>query len=213
MDLVLSETFMNNKETILKYFSQMDIDMLEVVIDDSTIYYGVKQDVFLRKVNGVFEEFKKFGDSELEIHNGECGLKSCNFGNKGYCFMGNHSRRYINLIFLESGNEVTDIRTCSEFITDVPEVISMGGLSLIFGIDEKVEFYASHWYLTILEACNRALKELPLDDSLNLPKENYLLWLKKYKHIYEEMEMPFDYYKGFEEFKTRYYKIQTLASS
>ncbi len=202
---------MLKKDAIVKYFSQMDIEMLGMVIDDSSIYYGVKKDVFLRKVNGVFEEFKKFGDSELEIHKGECGLKSCNFGSKGYCFMGNHSRKYINLIFFGSETDVTDIYHCSEFITDAPGVKSMGGLSLIFGTDEKADYVPSKWYLSTLEICNRALEEVSIIDSANSTKEDYLPWLNKYEKMYDELSMPFDYYQGFQEFIKMYNKSSLLS--
>ncbi|MEI6816966.1 MAG: hypothetical protein WCL14_10180 [Bacteroidota bacterium] len=204
---------MNKKEAILKYFSAMDIEGLEMVLDDSCIYSGARKDVFLKKVGDVFERFRKGGDSELEIHKGKCGLKSCNMGSKGYCFMGNHSKQYINLIFFGGETDVTDIFQCSEFIIDVPEVVSMGGLSLIFGIDEKIGFVPSKWYLNTIDVCNRALEELLLIDSANQNKEAYIPWLKQYEKIYDELSMPFDYFQGFQEFIRRYCEIVNYTKS
>ncbi len=199
---------MNKKETILKYFCELDIDGLGMVLDDSRTFFGVRKDVFLKKLGGVFEKFREAGDTELLIYEGECGLKSCNFGSKGYCFMGNHSGRYINLIFFGSEDDVTDIYKCTEFITDAPGVMSMGGLSLSIGIDEKADFVPSKWYLNTLEVCNKAMEEFSIYDSTKSTKEDYLPWLKKYEEMYEELSIPFDYYQGFKKFILAYDKLK-----
>src|ERR1035437_5490041 len=106
---------MNPKEAILKYFCEMDIEMLEMVLDDGRTYDGARKDVFLKRLNELFNKFKKNNDKYLIPHNGK-SIGSCGHnGISGYAFVGNNSRNYLELIFEINGTDVIDIASCGYF--------------------------------------------------------------------------------------------------
>ena len=203
---------MTPKEAIIKYFCVMDIEMLEMILDDSYTYHEARKDVFLKKLNEVFDKFKKEGDTELLIHEGECNSKHCNLGKKGYCFVGNNSRQYICFFFEGDGTNVTNICRCCEFKTDVPEVVDYGGISFIIGEDEKADFVPSSWYIETIRKCEDAYNELLQDGIAYLSKEDYVDWLKRYESFHDKTATPFDYYQGFEKFNKLYSNIRVVAS-
>ena len=49
------------KEAFLKYLQRMDIEMLEIILDDSIIYFGASKKVFLEKLSYIFNQVKLGG--------------------------------------------------------------------------------------------------------------------------------------------------------
>lgn len=100
----------------VRYFIQsMDIDMLYTLLDDKITYQDFHRNEFLLKLERVMEDFKSNGDTFLNAVEGRCG--DCYKEKSGYLFIGNNSKRYMNLLFdLEKG-EITDLFECSNFIT------------------------------------------------------------------------------------------------
>ena len=107
---------MTKKEAIIHYFSKMDIDMLELLLDDKKTYQHSTKEIFLKKLNTeVFEEFKKNGDTQLEIHTGFCNQENCNKGYKGFLLASSVTNNYSAFIFEETKDEIKDICCCSGF--------------------------------------------------------------------------------------------------
>ncbi|MFM6935174.1 MAG: hypothetical protein ACKOXP_06995 [Flavobacteriales bacterium] len=100
----------------VRYFMQsMDIDMLYTLLDDQLTYQEFHRNEFLLKLERVMEDFKSNGDTFLNAIEGRCG--DCYKDKSGYLFVGNNSKRYMNLLFdLEKG-EIKDLFECSNFKT------------------------------------------------------------------------------------------------
>jgi hypothetical protein len=82
----------------------MDIAKLRLQLKDDYTYDETTKEIFLNKIESVFEAQKNLGDTELIIYKGACAGKKCdNCGKKGYRFIGNHSRSYIDLLFENEG--------------------------------------------------------------------------------------------------------------
>ena len=88
----------------------MDTEMLSLVLDEIRIYQEVNKDVFISKLEDVFNQFKAKGDTELIPSPGKCGSEDCtNQGCKGYSFFGNVSKEYISFIIDENDGAVANI--------------------------------------------------------------------------------------------------------
>ncbi len=92
----------SKKETILKSFSNMDIAMLEIILDDSRTYQDATKETFLQKLHEVFIKFKSNNDESLIPYSGKCVSGECNKGCKGYSFVGNNSSNHTDFIFEET---------------------------------------------------------------------------------------------------------------
>ena len=100
----------------VRYFIQsMDVDMLYNLLDDKITYQDFHRNEFLLKLERVMEDFKSNGDTFLNALEGRCG--DCYKEKSGYLFIGNNSKRYMNLLFDLDKGEITDLFECSNFIT------------------------------------------------------------------------------------------------
>jgi hypothetical protein len=182
---------MTSKEAILKYFCEMDIEMLEVVLDDGRTYMNARKDVFLGKVNEVFDKFKEGGDSELMIHKGECVHRECpNRGKKGYCFVGNVSGNYSNFIFDETVTEVNDIYVCNGFKIDDfykvgNEVIKLNSeITFMIWSNEQADAVVDEDELAFDEFCREAIAEILSGEITFITEKELFDWILKYADFY-----------------------------
>lgn len=101
-------------DVILNCFSEMDMEGLRLYLKKDYTYQEATPDVFLDKIESLFNEFKASGDTELLVYPGTCVEISCNpeLIRTGYRFVGNVTGDYMSLRFItdtEDGLTVTDI--------------------------------------------------------------------------------------------------------
>ena len=107
---------LRTKANAVRYFIQtMDIEMLYFILDDEIAYQDFSKNEFLLKLEHVFEDLKTHGDTFLNAIEGRCG--QCSKDKTGFLFVGNNSRRYMNLLFDQSNGEIKDLYECSSFRT------------------------------------------------------------------------------------------------
>jgi hypothetical protein len=107
---------LRTKANAVRYFIQtMDIEMLYFILDDEITYQDFSRNEFLLKLERAFEDFKTNGDTFLNAIEGRCG--QCSKDKTGFLFVGNNSRRYMNLLFDQSNGEIKDLYECSSFRT------------------------------------------------------------------------------------------------
>ena len=107
---------LRTKANAVRYFIQtMDIEMLYFILDDEITYQDFSKNEFLLKLEHVFEDLKTHGDTFLNAIEGRCG--QCSKDKTGFLFVGNNSRRYMNLLFDQSNGEIKDLYECSSFRT------------------------------------------------------------------------------------------------
>ena len=96
----------SKREILLKSFCEMNTDMLELLLEDSRPYNDVSKETILKKLDELFAEFKKAKDTELIAYPGKCASEDCtNKGCKGFSFVGNQSKKHIDLIVEEKEND------------------------------------------------------------------------------------------------------------
>lgn len=103
----------NHIVAIKHFIEQMDIEMIDSFLDADRRYDGMDKAFFIKQINHVFEVFKSEGDTYLISIEGRCN--KCNMAKTGYTFVGNNSKRFVNIIFYTEGEKLIDFGTCFDF--------------------------------------------------------------------------------------------------
>ena len=122
-------------DAVIHFITKMDADMVSTLLDDTYNFQDFPKTLFIRKLGDLFWEFSQLGDFQLIKERGEC--YGCSCGVKGYTFIGNKSRSYIDIVFIESENhEILDIYECGEFFNKTSRLKKKNRLYL----DKYVDF-------------------------------------------------------------------------
>jgi hypothetical protein len=182
-------------QTILNAFSSLDIESLRFHIKDYH-YQDTTKTVFLRALEKVFVNFKHAKDTALIIYEGKCSGKSCpNFGKRGYRFVGNYSKRYLDLIFETEGDDILDIYNCAKFKSNEKVNKHQFKLEVKIQEDEKLSFIKTMEYLAKLNAATIAWNEIVNTPPRFVNFEELCYWVDKHSVAYEMFEdkEPFDF--------------------
>ena len=131
----------------------MDIGKLRLYLKDEYTYSSTTKEIFLKEIEEVFEAHIYSGDTELLVYNGACASKTCgnNCGLKGYRFVGNISKNYMDLLFIMEGDDITDIFDCVQFKTEIE----------IEGLQIKADICYDLDYLSEKDSDSFPLDDLP----------------------------------------------------
>lgn len=131
----------SKKELIIKAFSEMNISLLEVTLDDDKYYHnGLDKKSFIDKISDVFDKFKQAKDTVLIPHKGKCNRGNCSAKEKctGFSFVGNVSNNGINLNFEEGEHTYINIRRCPDFKIDDERVKPISNLEIEYFDDLRL---------------------------------------------------------------------------
>ena len=190
------------KEAFLKYLQRMDIEMLEIILDDSIIYFGASKKVFLEKLSYIFNQVKLGGG-------------------KGYLRIKQHKKqtdtyylllqifRYANKFIIEEkeGNIIKIYGTKIKISKD--DIENLSPLEIFFGDDEKIEFKPSNEYVMKIYRCTNAYEELVNDKIQILTREDISQWLKKHTLLYEEVKEEYLLFK-YNDFRSLFFMFDYL---
>jgi hypothetical protein len=170
-------------KTILSYFQSMDIEKLRLYLKDEYTYQDTTKEIFLEKVQEVFESYRIAGDTELVFYPGKCGVENnlCdNCGKSGYRFVGNNSGDYIDFIFEIEGNDIKDIYDCSRFKTDVDVKNLNEQRDIYIKLEDKVTFVKSPEYWVKVNAALLAYSEIITIPARMLDFDELCYWVEKH---------------------------------
>jgi hypothetical protein len=106
-----------NSDAVFYFLERMDSNMLNLILDKNLPYQDYEKKMFVKKLSYAFDEFLSRGNSYLNRFEGKCTSNICTNANcKGFSFVGNSSKDYMDLILEIKNNKVTDIYECSKFI-------------------------------------------------------------------------------------------------
>ena len=190
------------KEAFLKYLQRMDIEMLEIILDDSIIYFGASKKVFLEKLSYIFNQVKLGGG-------------------KGYLRIKQHKKqtdtyylllqifRYANKFIIEEkeGNIIKIYGT--KIKTSKDDIENLSPLEIFFGDDEKIEFKPSNEYVMKIYRCTNAYEELVNDKIQILTREDISQWLMKHTLLYEEVKEEYLLFK-YNDFRSLFFMFDYL---
>ena len=110
------QTQITSAQLVLKCLQAMNTEALYFLLDIDRSYQDWQRNEFILKLERVMKKFEADGDTYLNAVQGACG-GSCSKGQNGYLFIGNNSKNYMNLLFVEDQLELTDLYECSLFRT------------------------------------------------------------------------------------------------
>ena len=103
-----------NAQLVRKCIQDMNIEALYYLLDAERTYQDWQRNEFILKLERIMQRFEADGDTCLNAVQGSCG-GSCSKGQNGYLFIGNNSKNYMNLLFVEEELQLTDLYECSLF--------------------------------------------------------------------------------------------------
>ena len=203
---------MNPTASILKYMSEMDIEMLSLILDENKTYQDATKDVFLKKLNGAFETFKNEKDQKLNYYPGVCNSNECNnTGCKGYTFVGDTSGASLDLIFDEKNGEVNDIYYCNSMSSDSPKLEEPKTVSLHFWADEQADFVPTPEYLYQVQLSDKASEEILTYSDSCISKETISYIVSKYESLYYSLPDVFSGIVRFDNFTDPFWSMKYLS--
>lgn len=106
-----------NAQLVCKCIQDMNTEALYYLLDAARSYQDWQRNEFILKLERIMQRFEADGDTYLNAVQGSCG-GSCVKGQNGYLFIGNNSKNYMNLLFVEEELQLTDLYECSLFRTN-----------------------------------------------------------------------------------------------
>ena len=174
-------------DQIVLAICRMDVPALHTLLSDRYTYQEASKEVFISKLRNLFLRYRTAGDSRLIPSSGFCPAENCNnCGIKGFRFIGELSRNYLDLIFEWDGTELKDIVNCARFEPLQNEVLGME-YSIHVRMDESAGFGKDIDYHILLSNSMEALDALQ-----DLPNHEITFpllknWILKYENSYERM--------------------------
>jgi hypothetical protein len=184
----------------------MDIVNLRLHLKDEYTYEDTTKEIFLKQIEAIFEAHKNSGDTELLIYKGSCAGKRCeNCGKKGFRFVGNHSKNYMDLLLEIEGDDIKDIYYCSYFKPDV-EIDGIGTKAFIyFNEDDRISFKRTPDYWFKVYSASAAYNEIITKPPIRINFEELSNWVDKHS-VTDELIGRFNVFKP----KMRWTHFSTL---
>ena len=204
------KVFNRKKETIVQAITAMDLVSLELILDENLTYQDATKEIFLNKLNEIFDEVKNNKDT-LQSHSGKCGSKDCSNHNKnGMLFCGRNSGKHFNLIIEEDENDnIKDLYYCNVFNCNFENKVNKNGKSIEVVVyeDEKANFKPGSHYNYINTTSLKAISDLSDFNDETISKNELMDWLQKYSDFYGSMSIFNFRYKN----EHKFYKIYRRA--
>lgn len=175
-------------ELILNYFSKLDIDSLKLHLKDGYTYQDTTKEIFLEKIEEIFQSLKTAGDTELIICKGNCCSEECsNTGKSGYKMIGNQSRSHISLIFETKQDDIKDIYQCHHMNTELDPGELKRSFFIRLGKDDDVNFKKDLSYYIKVNEASQAFQELYTSPASVFTFEEICYWLDKHYFLNDKI--------------------------
>ena len=132
-------TKITNAQLVRMSIQEMNAEALYFLLDRARTYQDWKRNEFILKLEHVFRKFEADGDTYLNAVQGACG-GTCSKGQNGFLFIGNNSKNYMNLLFIEEELQLTDLYECSLFRTEFQDLKLQKRYYIDYKTTEFMEF-------------------------------------------------------------------------
>lgn len=172
---------MTQKEAFLFYLSQMDMEMLDLVLPDHLTYFGVRKGIFLERLSSRLKQFQLAGEKlPFRIHQKDP---------MSHVYYLRCSVIEFEQEFVIEDLEGEIVSIDSSLVVDSEEELeALHCLELYFGIDERADFRPTVDYSITLHHCTNAFEELVNQHTLLLDDDKIKLWNKKHSTLYKNVK-------------------------
>lgn len=167
-------------QRILNYFTSMNIEGLHMHLKATYSYQETSKEIFLAALE---KTFKSLGldNSELFISRGMCCSETCgNMHNRGFRFIGNKTKDYLDLIFDIKEDDIIDIYSCAEFCSESNENDLGIQCNPYINSDDRLDFYKSDLYHQKVELALTAFHEIIFESPKPIDFEKLEKWLNEH---------------------------------
>ena len=176
---------MSKQTNIIKAITEMDIDLLDVVLDDNKAYMEVSKELFIKTLSKKFDNLKKQRITKFEkVSKGTCN--KCYKGCNGYTFL-TKNNDYLDLLFKEENNEIVDLFRCSDFKNE-ENLIKKNCIYFRFKIDESKNYNPSSHIASLQKQVKVAVKEFEKYENKITDIEEFVCWFKDNKKLYNSVK-------------------------
>ncbi|REE07611.1 hypothetical protein DFQ09_1201 [Winogradskyella pacifica] len=176
---------MTKKETVIKSITEMDIELLDVVLDNNKAYMEVSKGAFIKTLRDKFDNLKKQGVTKFEkVSKGTCN--KCYKGCNGYTFL-TKNNDYLDLLFKEENNEIVDLFRCSDFKNE-ENLIKKNCVYFRFKKDESKNYNPSSHIASLQKQVEVAVKEFEKYENKITDIEEFVSWFKDNKKLYNSVK-------------------------
>ena len=167
--------------TILSAFAYLDIDELRRHLKDEYTYQDTTKEIFLSKLETIFMSLINSGNTEFLIFPGVCTSNTCeDCCKKGYRFIGEYSRDYLDLIFEMDEENILDIFDCEDLQTEYVIECLGGKYNIFLDLDDLVTFHKTPEYWSKVYGAEAAFNEIITNPPMLLDFEEISNWLDKH---------------------------------
>ena len=112
----------NQKDSIIHFISKFDLEMIDAILDEQYNYNDYGKDELLYNLKVVFRQYAEEGDDYLEVNQNSCDCSLKDECNSAVTFVGNNSRRFLDLIIETNNEQVVDIYECTSMKDDYSQI-------------------------------------------------------------------------------------------
>jgi hypothetical protein len=169
---------MTKKEEFIAHISVMNTKSIDTILVKNA-FKKYANTSFIEKLNELFTKFKRSGNSRLDVYKG-IGICGCNKDKKVFCFVGNKTKDYYTLSYLENEKEYYEFsRSCSEVSYD--KELDLNNFHHFSIKPENTSEYKNHKQTfnpinEYAEFCSKAICNMNAIE----------IWLEKHKDFYNE---------------------------
>lgn len=197
------------KETVINAIKTMDIDLLDVVLDNSNSYLDVPKEIFLKELSTKFKGIKKQGITEFyKVSKGTC--QKCYTGYSGYTFL-TKNNDYLDLLIEEKDNSIIDITQCTNFKNE-EEITKKENIFLYFKKDIRTSYIPTSQHLSQQKGIEKAESEFKEFENQIIDLEIIENWNNKWSELFNSVKYMNLDYSFVSSFLSTYYSAQNILS-
>lgn len=200
---------MSKIETVIKAIEKMDIDLLDLVLDTNKSYMDVPKEMFLSKLSSEFGKLKKRGVTEFnKVSKGNC--QNCYKDYSGFTFSTTNND-YLDLLFLEKDDEVTDIIQCTK-LKNEDKLAKEKNIFLYFKKDNRISYKPTSTLSFEQKEIEKAELEFKEFENEIIDLETLEIWKTKWTELFNCVRYKILDYSFVPSFISTYSSTQQILS-
>ncbi|MBI9041949.1 hypothetical protein [Lutibacter sp.] len=179
---------MTKKEAIVKSISEMDINMLSLVLENDTSFMNLYIEDFLGKLQEIFIECRENNITEFsKVIPGESIEDRETNGLEGYMFI-TSDKKALTLVFEENNNDVVEIYECTQF-RSYQNCEETEPIHICVWDDEKIDYIPTFEHIALTNRIEVFYTQYEEFKNTITPIEDVDSWYNQIKEVYDSINL------------------------